>query len=257
MQLTAHHLSIGYQAKSPVLQDLEFQLPESSLTCIIGDNGAGKSTLLRTITGAIRPIAGDVFMQLTAISDMSAAQKSRTFSVVLTDRISDNLITVRDLVATGRMPYTGFFGSMSANDEIIVSEAISQLKITDIADRRISEISDGQRQRALIAKAIAQQTPIMILDEPTAFLDYKSRIELMRLLKDLAQGGKSILMTTHDLDLVAKFADWIWAIDGGRITEGTIKDCKVFFSPLSPYNHPQNNRDAEYRGYGVDGQNAD
>ncbi len=228
MTLHAQDLTIGYSAQSPILQNLKFHLPESSLTCIIGDNGVGKSTLLRTITGAIRPISGEVFLGLTSTSSLSAAQKSRTFSLVLTDRIQDDLITVHDLVSMGRMPYTGFFGRMSADDEKIVSAAMEQLKISHLQDRYITEISDGQRQRALIAKAIAQQTPIMILDEPTAFLDYKSRIELMHLLRDLAANGKSILITTHDLDLVKKYADWIWAIEDGKITEGMAKDCEAF-----------------------------
>ncbi len=228
MVLSAHNLTIGYQAQSPVLQNLEFHLPESSLTCIIGDNGVGKSTLLRTITGAIRPISGDIFIGLMLAQKMSAAQKSRTFSLVLTDRIQDDLVTVHDLVSMGRMPYTGFFGRLSDADEETVASAMEQLKISHLQDRYITEISDGQRQRALIAKAIAQQTPIMILDEPTAFLDYKSRIELMRLLRDLAANGKSILITTHDLDLVKKYADWIWAIEDGKITEGTAKDCEAF-----------------------------
>lgn len=221
MTLTAQDLTIGYTAKSPVLQNLEFQLPESSLTCIIGDNGVGKSTLLKTITGSLKAISGDIFMDLMPLSKMSAAGKSRTFSLVLTDRIQDDIITVHDLVSMGRMPYTGFFGRLSDADEQIVSEAMETMKVSHISSQYISEISDGQRQRVLIAKAIAQQTPIMILDEPTAFLDYKSRIELMRLLKDLAATGKSILMTTHDLDLVEKFADWILAIEDGKIKEGT------------------------------------
>ncbi len=228
MLIEAQDLTIGYSAKSPILQNLKFHLPERSLTCIIGDNGVGKSTLLRTITGAIRPISGEVFWELIPTSSLSAAQKSRTFSLVLTDRISDDLITVHDLVSMGRMPYTGFFGRMSADDEKIVSAAMEQLRISHLQDRYITEISDGQRQRALIAKAIAQQTPIMILDEPTAFLDYKSRIELMHLLRNLAANGKSILITTHDLDLVKKYADWIWAIEDGKITEGMAKDCEAF-----------------------------
>lgn len=234
MILHAQDLTIGYSASRPVLQHLAFSLPRQSLTCIIGSNGVGKSTLLRTITGAIRPLGGSIFLGSDNNgSSLSAVQRSRLFSVVLTDPIADQYITVRDLVSMGRMPYTGFFGTLSDTDNHIVDQAMDLMQVRQISSSRVSQISDGQRQRALIAKAIAQQTPVMILDEPTAFLDYKSRIELMSLLKGLSANGKSILMTTHDVDLVQKFADWIWEIEDGKITQGTVPDCEYLIkTPL-------------------------
>jgi len=225
MALVAHNLSIGYQANKPVLQDMDFHLPESSLTCIIGDNGVGKSTLLRTIIGAIKPLKGDITVAEASLLSYSAQQRSRLFSIVLTDRIDDDLITVHELVSMGRMPYTGFFGQLSQDDERIVTSALEKMSITSLKDRHISQLSDGQRQRAMIAKAITQQTPIMILDEPTAFLDFRSRIELMEILKELTQSKISILITTHDIQLAEKFADWMWVISDGKIHEGTAEQC--------------------------------
>lgn len=234
MILHAQDLTIGYSASRPVLQHLAFSLPRQSLTCIIGDNGVGKSTLLRTITGAIRPLRGSIFYALddTPRTSLSAQQRARLFSVVLTDPIADDYITIRDLVSMGRIPYTGFFGSLSDTDISIVDSAIALMQLQPIAGSRVSQVSDGQRQRALIAKALAQQCPVMILDEPTAFLDYKSRIELMKMLKGLALEGKSILVTTHDVDLARQFADWMWVVENGRIIQGTPQDCAALLPSI-------------------------
>jgi iron complex transport system ATP-binding protein len=155
-----------------------------------------------------------------AISTLSPAQISRLVSVVLTDKVADSLITVNELVAMGRMPYTGFLGRLSDDDQKIVADSIARLGIDNISDCRLQEISDGQRQRAFIARALAQQTPIIILDEPTAFLDFRSRAEVMELLQHLAHDdGKSVLLSTHELDLAERFGDWYWVMEEGRIME--------------------------------------
>ncbi|MBO7568114.1 MAG: ABC transporter ATP-binding protein, partial [Bacteroidales bacterium] len=153
------------------------------------------------------------------------SQLSRLVSVVLTDKVADSLITVYELVAMGRMPYTGFLGRLSDNDNHIVNDAIARLGIENISDCRLQEVSDGQRQRAFIARAFAQQTPIIILDEPTAFLDYRSRAEVMELLQNLAHNdGKSVLLSTHELDLAKRFGDCFWEMEEGKVKNGQIQN---------------------------------
>jgi iron complex transport system ATP-binding protein len=149
---------------------------------------------------------------------MTRQRLSQLVSVVLTDPLTDSLMTVGELVASGRMPYTGFLGGLSDSDRAIVDAAMERLDVLQLAGRHLSQISDGQRQRALIARAIAQQTPVLMLDEPTAFLDFRSRAQVMQLLRDLAhKEGKSVLCSTHELDLAGRFGDVFWTVDGGGV----------------------------------------
>ncbi|MBQ4406663.1 MAG: ABC transporter ATP-binding protein [Bacteroidales bacterium] len=214
--MLTHDLAIGYA--KPLISNINLTLHKNSLTCLVGANGIGKTTFLRTLAGLQRPLSGVVEIDGNAISTLSPAQISRLVSVVLTDKVADSLITVYELVAMGRMPYTGFLGRLSDDDQKIVSDAISRLGIDNISDCRLQEISDGQRQRAFIARALAQQTRIIILDEPTAFLDFRSRAEVMELLQNLAHNdGKSVLLSTHELDLAKRFGDCFWLMEEGAI----------------------------------------
>ena len=216
--MLTHDLAIGYA--KPLFSNINLTLHKNSLTCLVGANGIGKTTFLRTLAGLQRPLSGVVEIDGNAISTLSPAQISRLVSVVLTDKVADSLITVNELVAMGRMPYTGFLGRLSDNDQKIVADSISRLGIDNISDCRLQEISDGQRQRAFIARALAQQTRIIILDEPTAFLDFRSRAEVMELLQNLAHNdGKSVLLSTHELDLAKRFGDWYWEMEEGRIMD--------------------------------------
>jgi iron complex transport system ATP-binding protein len=216
--MLTHDLAIGYA--KPLISNINLTLHKNSLTCLVGANGIGKTTFLRTLAGLQRPLSGVVEIDGNAISTLSPAQISRLVSVVLTDKVADSLITVYELVAMGRMPYTGFLGRLSDDDQKIVADSISRLGIDNISDCRLQEISDGQRQRAFIARALAQQTRIIILDEPTAFLDFRSRAEVMELLQNLAHNdGKSVLLSTHELDLAEKFGDWYWLMEEGRIMD--------------------------------------
>ena len=216
--MLTHDLAIGYA--KPLISNINLTLQKRSMTCLVGANGTGKTTFLRTLAGLQRPLSGVVEVDGKAISTLSPAQISRLVSVVLTDKVADSLITVNELVAMGRMPYTGFLGRLSDDDQKIVADSIARLGIDNISDCRLQEISDGQRQRAFIARALAQQTPIIILDEPTAFLDFRSRAEAMELLQNFAHnGGKSVLLSTHELDLAEKFGDWYWVMEEGRIME--------------------------------------
>jgi len=216
--MLTHDLAIGYA--KPLISNINLTLPKNSLTCLVGANGTGKTTFLRTLAGLQRPLSGYVEIDGKQIARLSPAQISRLVSVVLTDKVADSLITVYELVAMGRMPYTGFFGRLSDNDQKIVADSITRLGIDNISDCRLQEISDGQRQRAFIARALAQQTRIIILDEPTAFLDFRSRAQVMELLQNLAHNdGKSVLLSTHELDLAERFGDNFWVMEEGRIMD--------------------------------------
>ena len=216
--ITAENLSAGYV--SPILQHINLTLRSGSLTCLVGVNGSGKSTLIRTLAGLQKPLGGVVYFDGADIAGLAPKKLAQLVSVVLTDPVLDSLMTVRELVAAGRMPHTGFLGGLADNDKSIVENAMSRLQIAGIADRPLHKISDGQRQRALIARAIAQETPVIWLDEPTAFLDFRSRAEVMQLLRDMAHDeGKAVLCSTHELDLAQRYGDWFWIVDDGGVGE--------------------------------------
>lgn len=218
--MTAIHLDrlyIGYAQKKDsirtVAADINATAQAGMLTCLLGRNGAGKSTLLQTITGRLRPLAGEVTYDDISIAALSPRQRARMVSIVLTRQPNDVAITTQELVALGRHPYTNYFGTLSAQDRHYVADAMEKTHISHLAQRPIAQLSDGERQRALIAKALAQQTPVIILDEPTAFLDYPGRIDTMTLLRDLAHGeGKTILLATHDWELALRHADTLWLL---------------------------------------------
>lgn len=215
--LTITDLSIGYRNNGntkTVCEGLNAFLSKGSITCLVGVNGAGKSTLLRTISGFIKPLHGDVLFGNRHISELSDKQLARIVGVVLTDRIDVQQFTVHDLVALGRSPYTGFFDRLSDEDNRIINEAIEMVGISELTTRSIETLSDGERQKVMIAKVLAQQTPYIFLDEPTAFLDYPSKVETMKLLHHLAHKmDKTILLSTHDLETSLTVTDNIWLLD--------------------------------------------
>lgn len=197
-----------------IANHLDSQLFSGELTCLLGSNGAGKSTLLKTIAGFQPPLAGTITLMGRELTEYKPAEIGKTIGVVLTEKNSAPDMTLRQVVELGRSPYTGFWGRLSATDRGIVSQAIATMGLTHLENRVISTLSDGERQKIFIAKAIAQQTPIIILDEPTAFLDYPSKVEIMQLLRTLCHtAGKTIFLSTHDLDLALQMADRIWLLD--------------------------------------------
>lgn len=213
-------LTIGY-GKHVVGSRLSACIRSSQLCCLLGPNGAGKSTLMRTLAGFIPPLAGEIIMDDGRnLAQLSARQRARTIGVVLTDRPDIRNITVRELVAMGRQPYTNFLGTLTKTDRQAVEEAISMTGIEDLASRDMHTLSDGERQKAMIAKALAQQTPVILLDEPTAFLDFQSKVDTMRLLQRLAHDmGKAILVSTHDLNIALNTADRLLSISRDSLTE--------------------------------------
>ncbi len=218
--LHARHLSTGYrQGKRTrvVHRGLNLRLRRGALTALLGPNGAGKSTLLRTLAGLQPPLAGEVWLDGRPLHALSAHELARHLAVVLTDRVDVGYMSAYALAALGRYPYTRWDGRLSAEDEAIVQEAMRAAHCESLAARTASELSDGERQRVMLARALAQQTPIILLDEPTAFLDLPRRIEIMHLLRDLAHDtGKAFLISTHDLELALHLADelWLMAADG-------------------------------------------
>lgn len=190
---------------------------DGMLTCLIGANGAGKSTLLRTIAGFQLPLEGTVLLDGDDVRALSPRQRAERMAVVLTDRPDVMCTTVWEMVATGRAPFTGFWGRLSSKDRNIVTRSLRLVGIEWMADRTVASLSDGERQKVMIAKALAQQTPIILLDEPTAFLDYPSRVEAMQLLLNIAhEEHKTVLLSTHDLDLALQTADRIWLFEKER-----------------------------------------
>lgn len=219
--ITTNRLTVGYRGHR-VIEDISLSLPCGRLVCLLGPNGAGKSTLLRTLCGFQPPIAGTVTISGSDISTMSAAEVARLVSVVLTDRPLTPSLTAAEMVGMGRAPYTGFWGRLSDDDRRLVSEAMQTVGIDSLATRRMGQLSDGERQKVMIAKALAQHTPVIVLDEPTAFLDYPSKVAIMKTLARLAHDeGKTILMSTHDLELAAQLGDELMEIENKHIRKIT------------------------------------
>ena len=207
MDYILQSLSIGYSHKV-IAADINAQIKGGELTCLIGRNGTGKSTLMRTLAGFLKPLGGSALLDGRDVGRLSPAERSHLISVVLTDRVDVDGMRVQDLVSVGRQPYTGFFGKMSSNDEEVVNKAIADVGMTDFAGRQVNSLSDGERQKVMIAKALAQETPVILLDEPTAFLDYPSKKEMFQMLSQLChEQGKAVLVSTHDLDIALPIAD--------------------------------------------------
>jgi len=213
-------LAVGYRnGKSSVtlLKDLNLSLEKGKLVALLGQNGAGKSTLLRALTCDERPLAGSIDVDGRNLLEMSQKERSRLIGLVSTERIQAGALTVTELVGLGRQPHTGFLGRLDDEDRAIVRQAMVDSGIIGKADEYIASLSDGERQKAMIAKALAQETPIIILDEPTAFLDVASRIETMRLLQTLAHDrGKAVLLSSHDISQSLMLADELWLITTDR-----------------------------------------
>ena len=216
--LTTHSLSIGYPKQKPLVSNINLTLRSGALTIITGENGTGKSTLLKTITKIIKPLDGKIFVNGTDLSQISAAQMAEKAAVVLTDRLSSENFTAEEVISFGRSPYTGFFGHLTKNDYSIIKGVAAELKIESLLPKQFYELSDGQKQKVLIAKALAQQTEIIILDEPTAFLDFKAKDEIFALLKKIAaEKNIAVLVSTHDIFQAQKYADEFWIMENEEV----------------------------------------
>lgn len=222
-------LSIGYHSKNDtkvVASHITTTIYSGELTCLLGANGVGKSTLLRTLSAFQPYLSGSIALLGRDVQQYSDKELSTIVGVVLTDKCDIRNMSVRELVEMGRSPYTGFWGRLGSNDKRIVEEAISLVRIENLASRMVHTLSDGERQKVMIAKALAQETPVIYLDEPTAFLDFPSKVEIMQLLHQLTRTThKTIFLSTHDLELALQIADKIWLMDKQKgISTGTPED---------------------------------
>lgn len=223
------NLTTGYKTISDlktITSGINTSLLREELVCLIGPNGAGKSTLMRTISGEQKPIEGKVYLEGKNIHDLTPKYLAKKLSLVLTERVHAGMLTAYEVVALGRFPYTDWSGKLKESDHQIIQGAIAMVGANELADRTLPELSDGERQKIMIARAFAQEPEVMILDEVTAFLDLPRRVEIIKLLRKMAnEGGKSILLSTHDMDLALRGADRIWLLPkGGAMQVGAPED---------------------------------
>lgn len=209
--LYSEDLQIGYDSKkgkNVIASNISISLNSGNLIALIGANGIGKSTLLRTLTGIQKPLSGNVFLNGEKISNYNSMEMAQQLSIVLTEKLPPSNLTVFELVALGRQPYTNWIGKLTPEDISKVNEALELTQISFLSQKKHFEISDGQLQKVLVARALAQDTPLIILDEPTTHLDLLHKVSLLKLLKKLAlETHKAILFSTHDLDLALQLSD--------------------------------------------------
>lgn len=217
LTIELRHLRTGYteRRRSVVISpDLSLSIRPGEIVMLMGPNGSGKSTLMHTMAGLLPPLAGEVQLGEKPLSSLTMKEVARQLSLVLTERIPAGNMDVWEVVTIGRYPYTGFRGVLSTEDKRICEEALATCRLTELRERIFDTLSDGEKQRVMIARALAQETPLILLDEPTAHLDLPSRLEVTTMLRTLAHKlGKSILISTHELDLALGWADTIWLLD--------------------------------------------
>lgn len=207
-------MCVGYENK-PLIKDVEIALPKGEILTLIGPNGAGKSTVLKSIAGQLRLLGGAVYLEEEMLSGIHGNELAKKMSVVFTDRLRAELKTCRDVVATGRYPYTGWFGVLSKEDERIVEETIELTRMSDLSGQDFDKISDGQKQRVMLARAICQEPEIVILDEPTSYLDIKYKLEFLSILQEMREKkGLTVIMSLHELELAKIVSDKILCLKG-------------------------------------------
>ena len=214
---STQQLTVGYDGK-PLIHDIQIDIEKGEIVTLIGPNGSGKSTILKSITRQLKTLAGSVYIGGEELRKLSYKTLSTRLAVVLTERMKPELMTCRDIVATGRYPYTGRLGILSEADEREVEAAMASVYVTELANRDFNAISDGQRQRVLLARAICQNPEIIILDEPTSFLDIRHKLQLLHILRGMAkQKGITVIMSLHEIDLAQKISDKIVCVKGDHI----------------------------------------
>lgn len=227
--IECRELSIGYHERSTaaalVKQDISIRALKGEMVALIGGNGIGKSTLLKSIAGFQPALSGELLVHGRSITDFGSEELAKEMSFVSTENVRVANLTVREMVGLGRFPYTNWFGQLNNHDRAIIDQAIFQVGLSGYENRSVNKISDGERQRAMIARALAQDTPIIVLDEPTAFLDISNKYEIVRILHQLTSDhGKCILFSTHDLNTALTMADRIWLMLKDSVVEGIPED---------------------------------
>ena len=228
MVINLSQLSVGYSLSHPVISDINLELRSGQLACLIGENGIGKSTLLKTLTGFLPKLKGSLLLGNRDIESFSQRELARQVSIVLTQKPDVQNLTIEEIIGLGRSPYTGFFGRLRAEDRKVVDDAIATMGIEKLRGRMIQTLSDGERQKVMIAKALAQETSIILLDEPTAFLDFPSKAETFQSLQRMAhERDKLILLSTHDLELAVRFADSLLEVKKGTLQAVSATEVKA------------------------------
>ncbi|MBQ9032299.1 MAG: ABC transporter ATP-binding protein [Parasporobacterium sp.] len=215
--IKTQNLSVGYDGKA-LIEEVNFSVKRGEVLTLIGPNGSGKSTILKTIVGQLKRIAGVVLLEGGDIRERTRNEIAKKMAILMTERLQPELMTCRDMVSTGRYPYTGHLGLLSEEDKKIVEDALRQVDGLEIAERPFTAISDGQRQRILLARALSQQPEIIILDEPTSFLDIRYKLELLSILKKMVrEKNLAVIMSLHELDLAERVSDLVVCVNGDRI----------------------------------------
>jgi iron complex transport system ATP-binding protein len=222
--ISLDRFTIGHHKDNALLSRLNLTVNRGEMVALIGRNGTGKSTLLRSMIGLLEPLDGACLLDGLPFAEYTLLQRARRVSFVSSQITQLPALTVSELVGLGRMPYTGWMGRMSQEDRALIRQALDEVQMASFSNRKLDCLSDGERQRAMIARAFAQDTPLMVLDEPTAFLDIPNTYELIRLLSRFRDGGRSIVYSTHDLETAMQCADKMWVIHEDRILEGAPED---------------------------------
>ena len=210
-------MTVGYQG-IPLIRDIQIHISQGEILTLIGPNGAGKSTILKSIAGQLKLLGGAVYLDSRELTKMSGSELAQKMAVVFTERIRSEMMTCEDVVATGRYPYTGKFGILSEADRKVVAEAMELVHMTELRDQDFMKISDGQRQRVMLARAICQEPEIILLDEPTSYLDVKYKLEFMTILQEMTRKKKlSVIMSLHELDLAERISDRILCVHGNYV----------------------------------------
>ena len=226
---SAKNMCVGYDQR-PLIQEIEITLQKGEVLSLIGPNGAGKSTVLKSIAGQLKLLDGTVYLGEENLSVMKASDLAKKMSVVFTEKIRAELKTCRDVVATGRYPYTGWFGVLSEEDERVVDEVMELIHITELSGQDFDRISDGQKQRVMLARAICQEPEIVILDEPTSYLDIKYKLEFLSILQEMrVKKGLTVIMSLHELELAKIVSDKILCLKGEYVLRYGTPD-EVFIS---------------------------
>ena len=210
-------LAVGYDGRA-VVKDLTFSLRPGEILTLIGPNGAGKSTILKTLARRLAPVAGTVLLDGKMLPAMAENELAKRLSIVTTERVRAELMSSREVVATGRYPYTGRLGILSEHDRAVVDEAMALTHVTELRDAPFEQISDGQRQRVMLARALCQEPEVLLLDEPTSFLDVRYKVEFLTTLKTLAREKRiAVVMSLHELDCAARVSDTVLCVRGGAV----------------------------------------
>ncbi len=223
--LQIHNLTVGYPPDKVLIRDINLELSPGDFVALVGQNGVGKSTLIRTLCGLHAPLNGEMKLDERSVAEYSANELAKKVGIVLTGRPESLNLSVIELIALGRHPHTGWLGVLNETDKKIIEDSISRMEINYIATKKLFELSDGQLQKVMIARALAQDTELIILDEPTSHLDLKNKIEVLDLLNKISKSGKGILISTHEIQLASQVCNQCWCVDFGKpLLEGTPKE---------------------------------